>query len=74
MIASLLKTGDERRKLMVWKASTFTLIVVVLGFMGDIITSIIKTDAMLFDPFVRLSVIAITYFLTLLYYKKKYGN
>lgn len=74
MIASLLKTGDERRQLMVWKVSTFTLIVVVLSLMWDIITSIIKTEAMLINPFVKLSVIAMTYFLTLLYYKKRYGD
>ena len=26
MVVSLVKSGDERRQLMVWKASTFTLI------------------------------------------------
>ena len=30
MIVSLLKTGDERRKLMVWKASFFTLLITCL--------------------------------------------
>ena len=62
MIASLLKTGDERRKLMVWKASFFTLLITVLGLVLDVI------------PFIELSVIAMTYFLTLLYYKKRYGG
>ena len=31
MIVSLLRTGDERRQLIVWKASTGTLLIVVLS-------------------------------------------
>ena len=74
MIVSLLKTGDERRQLIVWKASTFTLLVVVLGLVIDIVESIIKVEAMLINPFIKLSVIAMIYLLTLLYYKKRYGD
>ena len=74
MIISLLKTGDERRQLIVWKASTFTLLVVIGGLILDIVESIIRSEAMLINPFVKLSVTARVYFLTLLYYKKKYGD
>ena len=74
MIISLLKTGDERRQLIVWKASTFTLLVVIGGLILDIVESIIRSEAMLINPFVKLSVTAMVYFLTLLYYKKKYGD
>ena len=74
MIISLLKTEDERRQLIVWKASTFTLLVVIGGLILDIIESIIRSEAMLINPFVKLSVTAMVYFLTLLYYKKKYGD
>ena len=74
MIISLLKTGDERRQLIVWKASTFTLLVVIGGLILDIVESIIRSEAMLINPFVKLSVTAMVYFLALLYYKKKYGN
>ena len=41
MIVSLLKTGDERRKLMVWKASFFTLLITVLGLVLDVITAVL---------------------------------
>ena len=41
MIISLLKTGDERRQLIVWKASTFTLLIVIGGLILDIVESII---------------------------------
>ena len=74
MIASLLKTGDERRQLIVWKASTFTLLVVVGTLVFDVVESMIKVEAMLINPFVKLSVTAMIYLLTLLYYKRKYGD
>lgn len=74
MIVSLLKTGDERRKLMVWKASFFTLLITVLGLVLDVITAVLQAEAMRSNPFIELSVIAMTYFLTLLYYKKRYGG
>ena len=74
MIYSLFRTGDERRQLIVWKASTFTLLIVIGGLILDIVESIIRSEAMLINPFVKLSVTAMVYFLTLLYYKKKYGD
>lgn len=74
MVVSLLKTNDERQKLIVWKTSTFTLLVVVLGLMCDIIASIVRVEAMEVNPFIKLSVTAMTYFVVLLYYKRKYGD
>lgn len=74
MVVSLLKTNDERQKLIVWKTSTFTLLVVVLGLMCDIVASIVRVEAMEVNPFIKLSVTAMTYFVVLLYYKRKYGD
>lgn len=74
MIVSLLKTGDERRQLIVWKASAFTLLVVVGTLVVDIVESIIKVEAMQINPFIKLSVTAMVYLLTLLYYKKRHGD
>lgn len=74
MVVSLLKTNDERQKLIVWKTSTFTLLVVVLGLMRDVIASIIRVEAMEVNPFIKLSVTAMIYFVVLLYYKRKYGD
>ncbi len=74
MIVSLVKTGDERRQMIVWKASTFTLLVTVGSLVLDIAESLIRVESMLINPFVKLSVTAMVYFLALLYYKKKYGN
>ena len=74
MVVSLLKTGDERHKLIVWKTSTFTLLVVVLTLMYDVSASIVRMEAMEVNPFPKLSVIAMTYFVVLLYYKRKHGD
>lgn len=74
MIVSLLRTGDERRQLIVWKASAFTLLIVVLTLVIDVIESIVRVEAMLINPFIKLSVTAMVYLLTLLYYKKRYGD
>ncbi|OUP00003.1 hypothetical protein B5F36_14500 [Anaerofilum sp. An201] len=74
MIVSLLRTGDERRQLIVWKASAFTLLVVVGTLVIDVVESIVRAEAMLINPFIKLSITAMVYLLTLLYYKKRYGD
>ena len=61
MIVSLLRTGDERRQLIVWKASTSTLLVVVGGLVIDIVESLVRGEAMLINPFIKLSVTAMVY-------------
>ena len=74
MIVSLLRTGDERRQLIVWKASAFTLLVVVGTLVIDVVESIVRAEAMLINPFIKLSITAMVYLLTLQYYKKRYGD
>ncbi len=74
MIVSLFRTGDERRQLIVWRASAFTLLIVAGTLVLDVIESVVSTDAMLINPFIKLSTTAIVYFLSLLYYKKRYGG
>ncbi len=59
--------------LIVWKTSSFTLLVVVGGLVIDIIESVVKSEAMLINPFVKLSVTAMVYLLALLYYRRKYS-
>lgn len=74
MLLSLLKRGDERRQLIVWKASTFTLLVLTLTFIYDVVSSILHTEPMTINPFIRLSTTAIMYTVSLLYFKKQYGD
>ena len=81
MIISLIRPGDERKQLIVWKASTYTLLVTVLAMAADIITSAAGLSASLnsymkfpINTLIRLELIAIVYFIALLYLRKKYGD
>lgn len=74
MIVSLVKPGDERKQLIVWKASAFTLLATVLGLVWDIIEALAWSKPSDINPFINLSVIATLYCISLLYYKKKHGD
>lgn len=74
MLVSLVRPGDERRMMIVWKSSTWTLI----GTMGSLAIStvecIVRSERLCVNPFITLSVAAMLYFVCLLYYRKKYGG
>ena len=73
MVVSLLKPGDERKKLILWKTSTYTFSVVVAWLLLDVILNFIRGYEPI-NPFSMLSVIAVMYFITLLYQKRKHGG
>lgn len=73
MIVSLVRSGDERRQLMVWKASTFTLIGTVGVMVIDVIQQIVA-PASITPPFTQLGATATIYCLSLFYYKRKLGG
>lgn len=74
MLVSLVRPGDERRKMIVWKASTWTLLGTVGGMVIEIAEDLLRGQALANNPFTQLGATAIIYFLALLYYKKKYGD
>ena len=74
MLVSLVRPGDERRKMIVWKASTWTLLGTVGGMVVEIAEDLLRGQALANNPFTQLGATAIIYFLALLYYKKKYGD
>lgn len=74
MVISLVRPGDERRQLIVWKASTYTLLGTVGSLILNIIENIINSNPMTVNPFATLGAAAIIYFLLLLFFKKKYGG
>ena len=74
MLISLIKPGDERKQMVVWKASTYTLLGMVGSMMIGIIENLIKGEALYINPFVQLGVTATMYFMFLLYYKRKHGG
>lgn len=74
MVISLVKPGDERKQMVVWKASTYTLLATVGAMLINVIEKIAKTEAIAINPFTQLSATAIIYFVFLMYYKRKYGG
>ena len=74
MIVSLIKPGDERKQMMVWKASTYTLLVTVGSLLLDVIVSGIRGQVSSSNSLILLEVTAIVYFISLLCFKKKYGG
>ena len=74
MLVSLSAPGDERGQIIVWKASAFTLLGMVGALILEVIENFVRSQEMAINPFVQLEVIAILYFVSLMYYKKKYGG
>ena len=74
MIVSLVRPGDERRQLIVWKAGTWTLVGTAGSLVISIIECIVRNEAVSVNPFIVLSTAAILYFVLLLIYKRKYGG
>lgn len=74
MLVSLLKPGDERNQIIVWKASSFTLSGVVGANILTIIEKFVTAQPLEQNPFVQLEVFAIIYFASLMFYKKKHGG
>ena len=74
MLVSLLAPGDERNQVIVWKASSFTLLTIVGANILDVIENIIRAQPMTQNPFVQLEVAAIVYFGALMFYQKRHGG
>lgn len=74
MLFSLLKPGDERNQIIVWKASAFTLLAMVGASVLEVIENFIRAQPMAINPFVQLEIAAILYFASLMYYKRQHGG
>lgn len=79
LFISLGKQGDERRQLIVGKASTGSFFWAVCYILGNILEDLYRSiahglpsDGM--NPFVALSIVAVIYLLHLLYYRRKFGD
>lgn len=74
MLVTLLKPGDERNQIIVWKASSFTLLGVVGENILTVIEKFVTAQPLTQNPFVQLEVFAIMYFVSLMYYKRKHSG
>ena len=74
MVVSLARPGDERRQMIVWKASTYTLLGTAGSLCLSIVEKLVRMEPMAVNPFVTLGASAIIYFLFLLYFRHKHGG
>ena len=74
MLVTLLKPGDERNQIIVWKASSFTMLGVVGANILTVIEKFVTAQPLTQNPFVQLEVFAIMYFVSLMYYKRKHSG
>lgn len=74
LFVSLMRQGDERNRLIVWKASAFTLLATAGGHVVDIVIPLAQRQPVeSSSPFVQLGVMALVFFLATLYYKRKHS-
>ena len=74
LLITLLRPGDERSQVIVWKASAITLLGTAGGLVLDILFALARGRALEGNnPFVQLGVMALVFCLALLYYKRKYS-
>lgn len=74
MIVSLIKPGDERNQMIVWKAGTYTLLVTVGAIILDMVADSINGQASSIHSLIHLELTVIIYFIALLYFKRKHGG
>ena len=74
MIISLVRPGDERGQIIVWKASTFTLLGMTGALVIEIIENLATGQEMTMNPFAHLTATAMVYFGALLFFKKRHGG
>ena len=74
MLVTLLRPGDERGQVVVWKASAWTLLAVVGTLILDVIENFVRGQYMSVNSFVLLEVTAIIYCAALVVIKKRHGG
>lgn len=74
MLFTLLHPGDERGQLVVWKVSAYTLLATSGALMLEVIETFVRAQVMSINPLVHLVVTCITYFVVLLYFRRKLGG
>ena len=74
MLFSLLRPGDERGQIVVWKASAFTLASTAGAHLLNVAVSFIWAKSMSTNSLIQLEVAAILYCPSLLYYRRRHGG
>ena len=74
MLVTLLRPGDERGQVVVWKASAWTLLAMVGTLILDVIENFVRGQYMSVNPFVLLEVMASRFCAALVVFKKRHGG
>ena len=74
MLVSLLRPGDERNQVIVWKASAWTMLAVAGSTILRVVENTVTGQYEGINPHTHLAVISTLYFVALLYYKRKHGG
>lgn len=72
-ITSLTKPGDERNQIIVWKASSYTLLVVIGVMILNVIQEFFGERVAPINPLIQLELTAIVYFIALMVFKKRHS-
>ena len=74
MLVSLVRPGDERRQMIVWKSSAFTRLSTAGALALEILVDLASNRPLdQSNPFVQLGVMSLVFFLATIYYKRKYS-
>ena len=74
LVITLFHPGDERSQLMVWKAGSYTLLVMSLVLVLDIVRNMVLGRPEMVNPFTHLSITSLVYFCALMYFRRKHGG
>lgn len=73
VLVSLIKPGDERNQIIVWKASSYTLSVTIGVMILNVIQEFVGERAVPINPLIQLEITAIVYFIALMIFKKRHS-
>ena len=71
---SLLRPGDERGQVVVWKAGSFTLTVAVGVLVLHVIADLVTAQPLSINPLIFLELMAAVYLVSLLRERKRHGG
>lgn len=74
LVVTLMRPGDERSQLIVWKSSAYTLNVAVGVLMLHVAADLVCRQPLTLNPLIYLELIAVIYFIALLVFKRRHGN
>ena len=73
MLITLLRPGDERGQLIVWKASAYTLLSVTSYTLLTVIACLLRGEALAINPLVHLEMTATIYCIALLVIRRRHA-